>query len=184
MNRPHIPAFGSWDYCDDLPITQYFESAMQAGLVRGRPFGEDADFLKVTADTVKPTHHHHHHHHHQRKVLNLLPGTRVLRLFALILAHQVKKPGERQYQQGQQRKQGKASDVTAQATPRRPRAAKAVDEDLYKIPPELLYQKPKRKRLLKGLWSGCLGLHCTAYKSELPTYYMNTVFENRMVSSH
>ncbi|KAJ8491927.1 hypothetical protein OPV22_013648 [Ensete ventricosum] len=143
MNRPHIPAFGSWDYCDDLPITQYFESAMQAGLVRGRPFGgEDADFFKVTADTVKPTHHHHHHHHHQRKV---------------------KKPVERQYQQGQQRKQGKASDVTAQTTPRRPRAAKAVDEDLYKIPPELLYQKPKRKRLLKGLWSGgCLGLHCTA----------------------
>ncbi|RRT59513.1 hypothetical protein B296_00017353 [Ensete ventricosum] len=106
---PHIPAFGSWDYCDDLPITQYFESAMQAGLVRGRPFGgEDADFFKVTADT----------------------------------------PVERQYQQGQQRKQGKASDVTAQTTPRRPRAAKAVDEDLYKIPPELLYQKPKRVRFL------------------------------------
>lgn len=30
----HIPAFGSWDVNNDLPITQYFESARQAGLVR------------------------------------------------------------------------------------------------------------------------------------------------------
>ncbi|KAI0516019.1 hypothetical protein KFK09_008691 [Dendrobium nobile] len=39
-------------------------------------------------------------------------------------------------------------------------APKAVDEDLYKIPQELLYQKPRRKRLLKNLVSGCLGLSC------------------------
>lgn len=29
-----IPAFGNWDYANDLPITQYFECARQAGLVR------------------------------------------------------------------------------------------------------------------------------------------------------
>lgn len=29
-----IPAFGDWDYANDLPITQYFESARQAGLIR------------------------------------------------------------------------------------------------------------------------------------------------------
>ncbi|KAL4323668.1 hypothetical protein GQ457_11G006580 [Hibiscus cannabinus] len=29
-----IPAFGDWDYANELPITQYFECARQAGLVR------------------------------------------------------------------------------------------------------------------------------------------------------
>jgi hypothetical protein len=30
--RRHIPAFGEWNQqCEELPITQYFESAMQAG---------------------------------------------------------------------------------------------------------------------------------------------------------
>lgn len=29
-----IPAFGDWDYSNDMPITQYFESARQAGLLR------------------------------------------------------------------------------------------------------------------------------------------------------
>ena len=32
--RNHIPAFGSWDCNDDLPFTQCFESARQAGLIR------------------------------------------------------------------------------------------------------------------------------------------------------
>ncbi|XP_074574915.1 uncharacterized protein LOC141831458 [Curcuma longa] len=36
----------------------------------------------------------------------------------------------------------------------RRRAGKAVDEDLYKVPPEILLQKPKR-RLLRNLW-GCM----------------------------
>lgn len=29
-----MPAFGSWDWNDDLPFTQCFESARQAGLLR------------------------------------------------------------------------------------------------------------------------------------------------------
>lgn len=31
----HIPVFGEWNQlqCEELPMTQYFESAMQAGLV-------------------------------------------------------------------------------------------------------------------------------------------------------
>ncbi|KAF8388510.1 hypothetical protein HHK36_027184 [Tetracentron sinense] len=36
----NIPAFGDWDYANDLPITQYFESATQAGLLRHRSSGE------------------------------------------------------------------------------------------------------------------------------------------------
>eukprot|EP00262_Sarcandra_glabra_P012139 TRINITY_DN3063_c0_g1_i4.p1 TRINITY_DN3063_c0_g1~~TRINITY_DN3063_c0_g1_i4.p1 ORF type:complete len:132 (+),score=7.98 TRINITY_DN3063_c0_g1_i4:131-526(+) len=31
--RCQIPAFGNWDFSNDLPITQYFESARQAGLL-------------------------------------------------------------------------------------------------------------------------------------------------------
>ncbi|CAL9189647.1 unnamed protein product [Musa hybrid cultivar] len=74
-----------------------------------------------------------------------------------------------------QKKQGRAT------------APKAVDEDLYKIPPELLHhQKPKRvfitlnafrnlsrpklgcscdclqARMFKNLWSGCMGLDSVA----------------------
>lgn len=29
-----IPAFGMWNYCNDLSITQYFDSAMQARLMK------------------------------------------------------------------------------------------------------------------------------------------------------
>ena len=71
----------------------------------------------------------------------------------LDLVYQEKRGGDKQYQTGQQRKQGKVCDVTvtAPATPRRVRAPKAVDEDLYKIPPELLYQKPKRVSIFSSL---------------------------------
>lgn len=46
-----IPAFGDWDNANQLPITQYFESARQAGLLRFPPNTN--------------THHHPHQHQHQ-----------------------------------------------------------------------------------------------------------------------
>ncbi|XP_042431068.1 uncharacterized protein LOC122017501 [Zingiber officinale] len=39
---------------------------------------------------------------------------------------------------------------------------RAVDDDLYKIPPELLCQIPKKRNLLKNFWAGCLCLSCMA----------------------
>lgn len=63
MKRVQIPAFGNWDYCDAMPITQYFESAMQAGLIRGHFFAEDTDLFKVPAAPFKPTYHYSHHTH-------------------------------------------------------------------------------------------------------------------------
>ncbi|CAL9122308.1 unnamed protein product [Musa textilis] len=135
MNRRHIPAFGKWDYSDDLPITQYFESAAQAGLVPGEFLGEDAHLFKVPPMAPEKPAHHHQQQQQQRK------------------------KGEKQHQKGQERQQaGEECDTTA----RRLRAPKAVDEDLYKIPPELLCQKPKRKKVVRSLWSGCLGLNCIA----------------------
>ncbi|WOL01630.1 hypothetical protein Cni_G10347 [Canna indica] len=139
MKRHQVPAFGYWDYCDELPITHYFESAVQAGLIRGHYFGEDDDIFNVSAAHVKPTYHHH-------KKVKKVGGV----------------GGEKQKAKEQQRKQVKVSDLRLQSAARRPRAPKAVDEDLYKIPPELLYQKPKRKKLLKNLWSGCMGLNSVA----------------------
>ncbi|CAL9764488.1 unnamed protein product [Musa acuminata subsp. burmannicoides] len=61
-------------------------------------------------------------------------------MIPLALVCEVKK-GEKQHRNGQERKQaGEECDTTA----RKLRAPKAVDEDLYKIPPELLCRKPKR----------------------------------------
>ncbi|WOL12660.1 hypothetical protein Cni_G21427 [Canna indica] len=122
-----VPAFGCWDHCDDLPITQYFESAvLQAELIHGHYFGEDGgDLFRASATGTTPAY---HHHHRKTKKGSGLAGD------------QKKQCGDQELQ----RKQG------------RPRAHKAVDEDLYKVPSELFYQKPKRKRLLKHLWSGCM----------------------------
>ena len=44
----HVPAFGSWDWNDNVPFTQCFESARQAGLFRYSD-SEDRD-LYVTGD--------------------------------------------------------------------------------------------------------------------------------------
>lgn len=59
-----------------------------------------------------------------------------------------KRGDPKQQQRGQERSQGKVYDAagTAQARPRR--APMAVDEDLYKIPPELLHEKPRRVNFL------------------------------------
>ncbi|KAF0930298.1 hypothetical protein E2562_031940 [Oryza meyeriana var. granulata] len=68
---------------------------------------------------------------------------------------------------GAARKQGKQSrvaDAEAHAETgcnRSPAVVKAVDRDLYEIPPDMLCHKPK-KRVTRSLWMGCLGLSCVA----------------------
>ncbi|XP_073003893.1 uncharacterized protein [Typha latifolia] len=118
--RQQIPPFGSWNFCDEIPITQYFESA---AIFFG---GEGEDLFKV----VKPTKLHHDYHN----------------------------------------KKGKKGGVRREEGKKKP---KRVDEDLYKVPPELLYQMPKRttsvlvpkkKKLLWNFWTGCLGLNCICLK--------------------
>ncbi|KAH7690479.1 Biotin carboxylase protein [Dioscorea alata] len=57
-------------------------------------------------------------------------------------------------------KQSKVCDVITDV-PKRVKHPKAVDEDLYKIPPELLYKKqPKTKKIGRSFWFGCLGISC------------------------
>ncbi|KAJ3671938.1 hypothetical protein LUZ60_008017 [Juncus effusus] len=129
MRRPQIPSFGDWNQYNELPITQYFESAIQAGLVRTSQCSEEGgrDLLYFSSP-VKPTYQYQYQYNEPK----------------------IRKGVEKQYVNSdkiQQRKQQVA--------------VRPVDEDLYKIPPELLRQKPKR-RFLRSLLTGCLGLNCVA----------------------
>ncbi|CAN6462715.1 unnamed protein product [Victoria cruziana] len=126
-----FPAFGNWDLSDDMPITQYFESARQAGL-----------------------------HHHSRGKFHpddyLWDLDRHAALPPPLAVYRIKGNGTvRRFQNGKEpKKLGRVWDE-AQA-PRSPpppvptpprRAPKAVDEDLYKIPTELLRKTRRRKFL-------------------------------------
>lgn len=44
-----MPAFGSWDWNNDLPFTQCFESARQAGLFR-YSYSDDRDLYVAAGD--------------------------------------------------------------------------------------------------------------------------------------
>lgn len=63
MKRRQVPAFGYWDYCDELPVTHYFE--LQAGLIRGHYYGD----LEHQGIFSVPTHTAPAYQHHHRKVL-------------------------------------------------------------------------------------------------------------------
>lgn len=152
-----IPAFGDWDYANDLPITQYFESARQAGLIRYSSSSGECDQYTC------------HRNLYAIDGYPKLPRTTI---------HQRKKMRkERRCVHGkEQRKQGKVCDMTE--PPRKQamlqkqtaddvvlvhrhppvRVPKPVDEDLYKIPPELLNASKRKKKL--GFLSRCLVPTC------------------------
>ncbi|CAK7341301.1 unnamed protein product [Dovyalis caffra] len=154
-----IPAFGNWDQTNELPITQYFESARQAGLIRysTNSSGECG-------------------HQYRRGDLYASDFNKPSRNLAL------PRKGRMREKRGphvkELRKQGKVCDVTEPARKQQPtmpismynnnnntkishghkidtvigskvpvKHPKAVDEDLYKIPPELL-RSPKRVSFL------------------------------------
>ncbi|XP_077227946.1 uncharacterized protein LOC143860963 [Tasmannia lanceolata] len=125
--RCQIPAFGNWDFSDGLPITQYFESARQAGLLRFHDVGDDF----YGEDLKKPT-------------------------FYPSKLQEKESPKRYQYVK-EPKKQGRVCDMTEPQFI--PRAPKPVDEDLYKISPELLRRKPRSNRVL-GFLTGCLMPHC------------------------
>ncbi|KAL0906662.1 hypothetical protein M5K25_025175 [Dendrobium thyrsiflorum] len=132
MKRWKVPAFGNWENCDEMPITRYFDSVSHAGT----SFCGEEDLFKVPV--AMPLKHGYPYSGHCRRKVRQGNGVGV---------------------EKQLMKQGRGFDAIA-GTPRRRKAPMAVDEDLYKIPPELLYQKPKRKKLLRKLLSGCMGLNC------------------------
>ncbi|KAL9320436.1 hypothetical protein ACSQ67_012275 [Phaseolus vulgaris] len=165
-----IPAFGNWDYANELPITQYFETARQAGLVRySSSSGESDPYVRPHRDLYAVD---------LKKPLRNMPPSTVKKAAArnkerrcaqvMVMVNDKEKESVKV----NMRKQGKVCDVTEQARkparkemhlhgavplsppPRAVRLPKPVDEDLYKIPPELL-RTTKRKKML-GFISKCL----------------------------
>ncbi|KAL8237167.1 hypothetical protein R6Q59_018248 [Mikania micrantha] len=119
--RNDILAFGSWEFNDDLPFTQCFESARQPDLIR---YSGDRD-LYVAGDLYEN---------------NIVTP-------AIIVA-----PSRRGNYQKETKKDvwpvKDDGDTKEPPADRRVRP-KAVDEDLYKISPELLRTKPRR---VSKLW--------------------------------
>ncbi|KAJ6858319.1 hypothetical protein NC652_040786 [Populus alba x Populus x berolinensis] len=168
MSLPHsyewrrsgqIPAFGNWDQANELPITQYFESARQAGLIRfstthnssGECGHQDMRGDLYASDINKPSR-------------NLPPPVKT-RMREKRGTHgkeqrkqgkvcDVTEPAKKQQQQPQptvyhknkisQYSQKRDTVIVAKAPVKPP---KAIDEDLYKISPELL-RSSKRVSLL------------------------------------
>ncbi|KAL5712104.1 hypothetical protein ACHQM5_014306 [Ranunculus cassubicifolius] len=157
--RSHIPAFGNWDYEDGLPITQYFESARQAGLLR-YSYGE-GDLYSYSP-----------YYDPQDRDLYLKPANTI----TVVPRRKVKKTkgaDEKGYQPHHQKKQVKVYDVEEKARQHKEkqqqvsstlpcRVPKAVDEDLYKIPPELLHNSYPKKKKMFGFFTRCLVPSCAA----------------------
>ncbi|XP_039001017.1 uncharacterized protein LOC120127082 [Hibiscus syriacus] len=134
--RNHVPAFGSWDWNNDLPFTQCFESARQTGLLR-YSYAEDRD-LYVAGDLYEND---------------------IVTPAMIVVPRKRTKVGQKHVKDG--KKQGwEVSDVkqpamTASSIPMSKPTPKPVDEDLYKISPDLLYPETKKKKG-SNLFSCCL----------------------------
>ncbi|XP_059628584.1 uncharacterized protein LOC132271273 isoform X2 [Cornus florida] len=164
-----IPAFGNWDYTNDLPITQYFECARQAGLIRYSSSSGECDLYVADADPYAVDSKKHplrpsvvpprknKEEQMRRKVIKVCDVTKVPRKQAFLSQKQQLKQQQqlpkhhhnaihhRKYISGQQQQ---------------PNPTKPVDEDLYKIPPELLRTSNRKKML--GFFSRCLVPGCVA----------------------
>ncbi|KAI4369470.1 hypothetical protein MLD38_017907 [Melastoma candidum] len=179
-----IPAFGDWDYADDLPITQYFETARQAGLLNryssssGECGGGGSDDMnsdrrgRNKGNNVAPT------RRHARGSGDAARKTRPTTTTTTTDNHKQQRfpqvTGSDHFPKNKQSARrttaaapamhpnGYYDDDKAVSAYPRPTtmparatrvSAKPVDEDLYKIPPDLL-RTTKRKKML-GFFS-CL----------------------------
>ncbi|KAK7386248.1 hypothetical protein VNO78_26331 [Psophocarpus tetragonolobus] len=140
--RHHVPAFGSWDWNDNLPFTQCFESARQASLLRySYSESEDRD-LYVTGDL------------YENDVVTP----------AMIVVPRRREKVRCQHEKEAKKQNWVVSNVKEIPIPTSPISrpkSKPVDEDLYKISPELLYAKTRKKRGL-CFFPSCLIPSCNA----------------------
>ncbi|KAK1428522.1 hypothetical protein QVD17_17357 [Tagetes erecta] len=145
----HIPAFGSWDCNNRLPFTQCFESARQANFINyGFNYPQDRD-LYVAGDLyennvitpamiVVPR--------RRRKV----PVRGSKKEARVVCDYNYDESGYDFVYGGEKPVKGVKIEVKS----------KAVDEDLYKISPELLRAPPRRKSKRWGLFSMCMQASC------------------------
>ncbi|KAI3423370.1 uncharacterized protein J3R85_011107 [Psidium guajava] len=183
-----IPAFGNWDYANQLPITQYFECARQAGLVRphcssSSSSGECGRLQAHVGAGLSGERHQHRRRHPGAAPLGV-PPRKQTRAREKRVAHVTEpkkqsrtcdgdvpeQPKEQRYVSRTGNKKNKIANqlqeddsggsvAHPQMAPRR-RPPKPVDEDLYKISPDLL-RTTKRKKML-GFISRCLVPTCSA----------------------
>ncbi|KAL1552134.1 hypothetical protein AAHA92_12973 [Salvia divinorum] len=148
-----IPAFGDWENASELPITQYFECARQAGLLRcscsGECGGANAAYWGGGGGGVN-----------SYGVGYEKPLPR--RLYAV--PERKTRGVNKGYPQSNEHMKKVKSNTTKSGNlvqqHRSSVSAKPVDEDLYKIPPELL-ENSKRKKML-GFFSKCMVPPCAA----------------------
>ncbi|KAJ4846120.1 hypothetical protein Tsubulata_000814 [Turnera subulata] len=179
-----IPTFGNWDHANELPITQYFECARQAGLVRNSNSSGECDLYVrgdlYSYDLNKPS----RNSAHPRKTrLREKRGPHVKEQKRQGKVCDVTDPPRKLHQQQQQKHHhqqpisvynvtyttttttdgggNKKDTLSSLQRPKLPvaRPPKAVDEDLYKIPPELLRSSKRNKR--PGFFS-CLVPACAS----------------------
>ncbi|XP_058740623.1 uncharacterized protein LOC131612893 [Vicia villosa] len=138
-----IPAFGNWDFANELPITQYFENARQAGLIRySSSSGETDPYVRGEQDLYIVDY---------KKPVGKETRNRETRMRKQSKVYDVTEyPGK---QTMNKKKTLHVNDVVCKA-PLPTRVPKPVDEDLYKISPQLL-RTTKRKKML-GFISKCL----------------------------
>ncbi|XP_017235899.1 uncharacterized protein LOC108209482 [Daucus carota subsp. sativus] len=156
-----IPAFGNWDQVKELPITQYFENARQAGLKpsHSREFGDHY--------VAAPSRNHPPHLPYTKPNSATQPsayvqkGNPTIKTYSHFLAHE--KKSEKNSYKGRQKRpnqlqtQNISSAVVSVSHRRIPPITKPVDEDLYQVPSEAL-QNSKRKKLF-GFFSRCFMPH-------------------------
>ncbi|KAM0931263.1 hypothetical protein ACQ4PT_000336 [Festuca glaucescens] len=139
-----IPAFGDWNHLwDDMPVAQYFDPAAtffftaQAG-------EDDVDLFKVPHFAANP-------YNYNKCVVRVKKGEEKAKEGAapVPVPARKKKVSKKHQQQGKEQQR------------RKPKSAAAVDEDLYKISPNVIC-KVQKKKLLRNLLGGCLGLNCIA----------------------
>ncbi|GMG99888.1 hypothetical protein Nepgr_001728 [Nepenthes gracilis] len=175
-----IPAFGDWEYVNELPITQYFESARQAGLLRYSSSSGECDprsapvaapgFYALQLKKPPPPMRgrrrekrcHQRQHEQQAKQEARKHGGGGKKVFDVTVTEL---PNNNRLGHSAVRKQlHYRSDAVQGAAdadlhPRIPRRApKAVDEDLYQIPSHLLRSSHRKKKL--GFITRCLVLPC------------------------
>ncbi|GMH30975.1 hypothetical protein Nepgr_032818 [Nepenthes gracilis] len=129
FKRCPVPAFGSWDYAGNLPFTQCFESAREAGLLR-YSYSEDRD-LYVAGDLYE----------------NDIVTPAVIVVPRRRIKGRCRHAKEDKKQEWGYHTEEPPSPVNSPplSPPQRP-IPKAVDEDLY-ILPELSPAKPRRVSL-------------------------------------
>ncbi|XP_028769701.1 uncharacterized protein LOC114727145 [Neltuma alba] len=144
--RTHVPAFGSWDWDESLQFTQCFESARQAGLTRNS-YSDDSEErdLYVAGDL------------YENDVV--IPAMIVVPRRRTKARKQNEKEGKKQNWVSEVKEPSSRSPSAAEPTMKKA-TPKPVDEDLYKISPELLYAKTRKKRGL-GFFSSCLMPTCS-----------------------